>query len=222
MGNVLDNLTAAEAAIAAGVTVSDVNRVIDRKILPGGLYSTTDIRTVRKEACLFIAFYYETAAWLTSTARLKAIRDSLVHDHSWLELKECKIEESRSVWISWSHIWEDVDRRFKELEEACQMVVEDPEILQGTPVIRGTRIPVYDVASLVDSETPIAELFELYPRLNCEQFALASIYAKANPQRGRPKRRRFPKGTLVSVSKFRLRDASLGGEICKKSLSMRT
>jgi hypothetical protein len=27
------------------------------------------------------------------------IRDSFVHDHSWLELKECKIEESRSVWI---------------------------------------------------------------------------------------------------------------------------
>jgi uncharacterized protein (DUF433 family) len=211
MGNAPDNLTAAEAAIAAGVTVSDVNRAIDRKILPGGLYSTTEIRTVRKEACLFIAFYYETAEWLTSSARLKAIRDSLVHDHSWLELKECKIEESRSVWISWSHIWEDVDRRFKELEEARQMVVEDPEILQGTPVIRGTRIPVYDVASLVDSETPIAELSELYPRLNREQFALASIYAKANPQRGRPKRRPFPKGTLVSVSKFRLRDASLGG-----------
>jgi uncharacterized protein (DUF433 family) len=211
MGNAPNNLTPAEAAIAAGVTVSDVNRVIDRKILPGGLYSTTEIRTVRKEACLFIAFYYETAEWLTSAARLKAIRNSLVHDHSWLELKECKIEESRSVWISWSHIWEDVDRRFKELEEARQMVVEDPEILQGTPVIRGTRIPVYDVASLVDSETPIAELSELYPRLNREQFALASIYAKANPQRGRPKRRPFPKGTLVSVSKFRLRDASLGG-----------
>jgi uncharacterized protein (DUF433 family) len=211
MGKALDNLTAAEAAIAAGVTISDVNRVIDRKILPGDLYSTTEIRTFRKEACLFIAFYYETAEWLTSAARLKAIRDSLVRDHSWLELKECKIEESRSVWISWSHIWEDVDRRFKELEEARQMVVEDPEILQGTPVIRGTRIPVYDVASLVDSETPIAELSELYPRLNREQFALASIYAKANPQRGRPKRRSFPKGTMVSVSKFRLRDASLEG-----------
>jgi len=211
MGNAPDNLTAAEAAIAAGVTVSDVNRAIDRKILPGGLYSTTEIRTVRKEACLFIAFYYETAAWLTSAARLKAIRDSVVHDHSWLELRECKIEESRSVWISWSHIWEDVNRRFKELEEARQMVVEDPEILQGTPVIRGTRIPVYDVASLVDSETPIAELSELYPRLNREQFALASIYAKANPQRGRPKRRPFPKGTQVTISKFQLRDASLQG-----------
>jgi uncharacterized protein (DUF433 family) len=101
-----------------------------------------------------------------------------------------------------------VDRRFKELEEARQMVVEDPEILQGTPVIRGTRIPVYDLASLVDSETAIEELSELYPRLNREQFALASIYAKANPQRGRPKRRPFPKGAQVSISKFRLRDAS--------------
>jgi uncharacterized protein (DUF433 family) len=208
MGIALNNLTAAEAAIAAGVTVSDVNRVIDRKILPGGLYSTTDARTFRKEACLFIAFYYETAESLTSTARLKAIRDSVVHNHSWLELKECKIEESRSIWISWAHIWEDVDRRCSELEEARNMVIEDPEILQGTPVIRGTRIPVYDVAGLVDAGTPAEELLELYPRLNQEQFALASIYAKATPQRGRPKQKPFPKGTLISISKLRLRATS--------------
>jgi uncharacterized protein (DUF433 family) len=26
------------------------------------------------------------------------------------------------------------------------MVIEDPEILSGTPVIKGTRVPVYDIA----------------------------------------------------------------------------
>jgi uncharacterized protein (DUF433 family) len=46
------------------------------------------------------------------------------------------------------------------------MVIEDPEILSGTPVIRGTRIPVYDVASLVDEKNPMDELKELYPRLS--------------------------------------------------------
>ena len=43
------------------------------------------------------------------------------------------------------------------------MVVEDPEILRGTPVIRGTRIPVHDVASLVDAGTPLQEILEIYP-----------------------------------------------------------
>jgi hypothetical protein len=53
-----------------------------------------------------------------------------------------------------SSIWDDVDRRLSQLKDAQQMVVEDPEILRGTPVIRGTRIPVHDVASLVDAGTP--------------------------------------------------------------------
>jgi len=211
MNATLERLTTNEAAIAAGVTVADINRAIDRKILPSKLYSTVTTRTVRKDACLWIAFYFETADCLTSSARLKAIRDGFNRCKSWPELRDCKVEESRTIEVSFSRIWEDVDRRLNELKEAQEMVTEDPEILSGTPVIKGTRIPVYDVASLVDSGTPIAELLELYPRLKKEQFEMASLYAKANPQRGRPKRRTFPKGTEVSISKFRLRDASIGG-----------
>src|SRR5580692_497703 len=205
----IENLTTSEAAIAAGVTVAKINRMIDKRILPKMLYKAAQSRTVRKDACLWIAFYFETEEVLTSGARVKAMRNALTHNHSWTELRQCKFEESRTVQVLLSSIWDDVDRRLNQLRQAQELVIEDPEILQGTPVIRGTRIPVYDVASLVDSETPIEELSELYPRLNREQFALASIYAKANPQRGRPKRRPYPKGRQVSISKFRLRDASL-------------
>lgn len=211
MDAMLESLTTNEAAVAAGVTVADINRAIDRKILPMKLYCTTESRTVRKDACLWIAFYFETADCLTSAARVKTIQDGFGRCKSWRELRNCKVEESRTVEVSLDRIWVDVDRRLSQLKDAQEMVVEDPEILSGTPVIRGTRIPVYDVASLVDSSTPIQELLELYPSLKKEQFELASIYAKATPQRGRPKRKPFPKGTLVSVSKFRLRDASIGG-----------
>jgi uncharacterized protein (DUF433 family) len=211
MNAMIESLTTSEAAIAAGVSVADINRAIDRKILPSGLYSTVTNRTVRKDACLWIAFYFETADCLTSSARLKAIRDGSSRCKSWVELRNCRVQESRTIEVSFSRIWEDVDRRLNELREAQELVIEDPEILSGTPVIKGTRIPVYDVASLVDSGTSTAELLELYPRLKREQFELASLYAKANPQRGRPRRRTFPKGSEVSVSKFRLRDASTGG-----------
>jgi len=207
----LENLTTNEAAMAAGVTVADINRAIDRKILPKKLYSITESRTIRKDACLWIAFYFETADCLTSAARVKTIQDGFGRCKSWLELKNCRVEESRTVEVSLDRIWIDVDRRLNQLKDAQEMVVEDPEILSGIPVIKGTRIPVYDVAGLVDSNTPIQELLEIYPRLKKEQFELASIYAKANPLRGRPKRKAFPKGTVVSVSKFRLRDASIGG-----------
>jgi uncharacterized protein (DUF433 family) len=211
MDTMLESLTTNEAAIGAGLTVADINRAIDRKILPRKLYCTSESRTVRKDACLWIAFYFETADCLTSAARVKTIQDGFARCKSWGELKNCRVEESRTVEVSLDRIWIDVDRRLTQLKDAQEMVAEDPEILGGTPIIRGTRIPVYDVAGLVDSNTPMRELLEIYPHLKKEQFELASIYAKATPQRGRPKRKAFPKGTVISVSKFRLRDASIGG-----------
>lgn len=201
----IENLTTNEAAIAAGVTVAKINRMIDKKILPKKLYRASQHRTVRKAACLWIAFYFETEEVLTAAVRVKTMRSATLRNPSWTELRHCKFEESRAVQVMLSSIWEDVDHRLKQLKEAQEMVVEDPEILSGTAVIRGTRIPVHDVASLYDAGTPARELQEIYPRLKTSQFELASIYAKANPQRGRPRRRRFPRELAISITKKRLR-----------------
>lgn len=207
----IENLTTSEAAIAAGVTVAKVNRLIDKRILPKLLYKASENRTVRKEACLWVAFYYETEDVLTSSARIKAMRSVLAHKHSWDELRQCKFEESRTVQVVLSSIWDDVERRLSQLRAAQDLVIEDPEILRGIPVIRGTRIPVYDVASLVDAGTPFAELREIYPKLRPSQIELASVYAKATPLRGRPRRRQMPKSLSISISKRRLRSSSIGG-----------
>ena len=207
----IENLTTSEAAIAAGVTVAKINRMIDKRILPKMLYKASQNRTVRKDACLWIAFYFETEDMLTSGARVKAMRNALAHNHSWDELRQCKFEESRTVQVLLSSIWDDVERRLSQLREAQDLVIEDPEILRGTPVIRGTRIPVYDVASLVEGGTPLEELREIYPKLTPTQIELASTYAKAHPQRGRPRRRQLPKSLSVSISKKRLRSSTVGG-----------
>ena len=52
MAAIIENLTTNEAAIAAGVTVAKINRMIDKRILPKKLYKTSHNRTVRKDACL--------------------------------------------------------------------------------------------------------------------------------------------------------------------------
>lgn len=211
MEALIENLTTNEAAIAAGVTVAKINRMIDKRILPKKLYKTSLNRTLRKDACLWIAFYFETEEVLTSAARVKAMRGALAHNHSWTELRHCKFEESRTVQVLLSSIWEDVDRRLSQLKDAQEMVVVDPEILRSTPVIRGTRIPAHDVASLVDAGTPVQEILEIYPSLTPSKIGLASTYAKANPQRGRPRRRSFPGSLTVSISKKRLRSSSIAG-----------
>jgi uncharacterized protein (DUF433 family) len=80
---------------------------------------------------------------------------------------------------------------------AEKMVAEDPQILGGTPVIRGTRVPVHSVAARFDAGTPIKRILKSYPSLTEAQVEFASVYAKAVPQRGRPKRRGYPTGAKV-------------------------
>src|ERR1700739_3319555 len=130
----IENLTPSEAAIAAGGTRAKINRMIDKRILPKMLYKASQNRTVRKDACLWIAFYFETEDVLTAGARVKAMRNALSHNHSWTELRQCKFEESRTVQVLLSSIWDDVDRRLSPLRQAQELVIEDPEVFGGPTV----------------------------------------------------------------------------------------
>ena len=51
MDTSMETLTTAETAIAAGVTLPQVNRVIDEQILPETWYSTSPVRSFRADAC---------------------------------------------------------------------------------------------------------------------------------------------------------------------------
>ena len=212
MNTASETLSANEAASAAGVSIADVNRVVDRNILPNELFSASGSRSFRKEACVFISFYFGTADSLTSAARIRAIRDGLNHMRTWAELKTWKSKESAAVEVTFSPFMQQVEDRLKQLQKAQHLIVEDPEVFRGTPIFRGTRIPVHHVADLVEAGTPMEELRELYPRLHEEHFALAPVYAKAHPKRGRPVRRSIPKSMLISVSKRPLKAAGSGGE----------
>ncbi len=67
------------------------------------------------------------------------------------------------------------------------MVVEDPEILSGTPVIKGTRVPVHDVAASFEAGISIERILSAYPSLKEGQVELAAVYARAFPAPKRPK-----------------------------------
>ena len=192
----MQNLTTTEAAVAAGVSLPQVNRVIDEKILPDDWYSTSPTRTVRTDACLLISFYFETADWLTASARLQTIRNAVAHGHTWEQWKNYAVDD-HFLTVRFADLWKSVDGRLRKLMAAEEMVVEDPEILSGTPVIRGTRVPVQIVAALFDAGTPMERILKSYPSVTESQVELASIYVKAVPQRGRPKRREYPAGTKV-------------------------
>ena len=196
MEDMMEHLTTTEAAVAAGVSLPQVNRVIDENILPDDWYSTSPTRTVRRDACLLISFYFETADWLTASARLQTIRNAVAHGHTWEQWKNYAVDD-HFLTVRFADLWRSVDGRLRKLMAAEEMVVEDPEILSGTPVIRGTRVPVQIVAALFYAGTPMERILKSYPSVTELQVELASIYVKAVPQRGRPKRREYPAGTKV-------------------------
>jgi uncharacterized protein (DUF433 family) len=206
----MERLTTSEAAVAAGVSVPQIHRIIDEKILPEHLYSTAQMRTFRTDACILIAFYFETAELLTAHARLRTIRNAMAHCGSWTEWENCTVQD-RSITVRFSEISKGVMERLHQLTRAHEMVTEDPAILSGTPVIKGTRVPVYDIAPLVDAGIPKERILKSYPSLKDWHLELASIYAKAVPPRGRPKRTSFVGGhNGGSITRKRLR-GSLSG-----------
>ena len=78
-------------------------------------------------------------------------------------------------------------------------------------VIRGTRVPVYDVTAAVASGIPIDRILTAYPSLQREHVELATMYAKANPPRGRPHlRAALPLGATVLTQRKRRRIPTTG------------
>lgn len=210
MATLMEYLTTSEAAVAAGVSVPQIQRMIDEKILPENLYRAAQMRTFRTDACVLIAFYFETADLLTASARQRAIRNALEHCQTGDSWKDCTFEE-HSVTVRFSDFWREVDERLHQLARAREAVIEDSEILGGTPVFKGTRVPAYDVAAMVEAGVPLEEILETYPSLKEWQVQLASVFARAVPPKGRPKRTSSNIPAGKSYIKTRLRPSSIGG-----------
>ncbi len=56
----------------------------------------------------------------------------------------------------------------------------------GDPVISGTRVSVRSLAAVVDAGETESNIRRMYPHVDPRAFKVASIWAKANPRRGRP------------------------------------
>lgn len=89
--------------------------------------------------------------------------------------------------------------RLSDLAAAREMVVSSPDILGGTPVFRGTRVPVYDVAGSTTAGHPVDRILEAYPRFDAEKVRPTTIYAEANPcAGGRARATAFPRAPSSS------------------------
>jgi uncharacterized protein (DUF433 family) len=189
-------VSTAEAAALAMVDVRDVNRVFDEGLLPDALLDDGDRRMLACDAVPLLAFYFRTRA-LTADARRAAI-DLII-----AQGRTGPLDLGDGVTADLSQFFRETDSRIRELQQARAMVRTDPDVLGGSePVIRGTRVPVYDVAAAVEAGTPVPDILTSYPGITEAQVKLAALFAKAERPRGRPRRpladRLPPGGRLVA------------------------
>jgi uncharacterized protein (DUF433 family) len=59
------------------------------------------------------------------------------------------------------------------------VVHSDPEIMSGTPVFVGTRVPVQTLLNYLEAGQPLSEFFEDFPTMSKEQAVAALEQAKA-------------------------------------------
>lgn len=87
-----------------------------------------------------------------------------------------------------------------------QIVASDPEIMGGTPVFRGTRIPVDLIADMLAQGTSAEEIVEGYPTLDKERIAMAPLCAREFPVRKSANRTPWSGKKPEAERSFRLSD----------------
>jgi uncharacterized protein (DUF433 family) len=84
-----------------------------------------------------------------------------------------------------------VDTAIQRYNRLMDMIVVDPDVQRGVPVLRGTRITVYTVAEIARQGVGVDEILRDYPTLDAEKIEAACLYADAHPRR---ERSALPKG----------------------------
>ncbi len=76
--------------------------------------------------------------------------------------------------------------RMKVIERAQKLITVDPEILGGTPVFAGTRVPVDIIIASLKKGIDRKRILGTYSTLTDEHLEAARVYSEVYPRRGRP------------------------------------
>jgi uncharacterized protein (DUF433 family) len=177
--------TPTEAAVLTRMTVKAVNNAIDKKTVTAiaGQRAGQSIRLVSLRALMSLSLERRLSNRFVPELRREifdalngAPRNTVSLDGGFLkiDLREPRRELATSL---------------RDLRRARRLVNVDPEIMGGSPVFRGTRVPVHSVAMMLEKGDTVEGLLEGYPSLTAEMIRLAPIYANAYPLQGRPRAR---------------------------------
>src|SRR6202165_158580 len=183
--------TPAQASAVANLPLPAVHKLIERRLIrPRRLRTGRSIhRMLSREQVLYLRLEAEGVRLLPMAAR-RAIAKKI---ESSPEIDTVILTEGSALIIQVKSVRLELNQDLKRLERAENMIISDPEIMRGTPVYRGTRIPVDLIADMLSQGAKPEEILEGYPALDREKIELAPFYIQAFPRRGRPASRPWAK-----------------------------
>ncbi len=173
-------MTANEASSVTGVPLRQVHRIIDAGILGAAVKQRNNTRLLSSKGLVGLRLAHDTADMLTLQGRRAVVASSIRSPRQSVIRADMVVVDARPAA-------ETVRSGLSLLAKARSMVSSTPGVLGGTPVFKGTRIPVHEIADMLANGDRPAAIVKAYPRLDTERVRLASIYAQAYPARGRPR-----------------------------------
>ena len=185
-------VTANEAASITGVPLRQVHRIIDAGLLGAAVKRRDNARLLAPKALVGLKLAHETADVLTLQSRRAVVATSIRRPRQTLIRTDLIVVDARPAARA-------VRAGLGQLSKARGIVSSAPGVLGGTPVFKGTRIPVHDIADMLANGDRPAAIIKAFPQLDADRVRLAAIYALAYPARGRPRikprRSRAPKAS---------------------------
>lgn len=193
--------TPAQASAVANLPLPAVHKLIERRLIrPRRRRTGRSIqRMLSREQVLYLRLEAEGVRLLPILTR-RAIAKKI---ESFPEADFVSLREGSALVIEVKSVRQELDEDLKRLERARNLIVCDPEIMRGTPVYCGTRIPVALIADMLSQGANCEEILEGYPRLDREKVELASLYVQAFPRRGRPVSRPWAKRKPILATRHR-------------------
>jgi uncharacterized protein (DUF433 family) len=180
----MDGFTPAQASAITGLPLAAVHKAIDSRLIrPRSARSGGSVRRLlTKEQLIYLQLEAEGLRLLPVGTR-REIAESIQRSP---KVDLMAIGNGTVLFVEFKAARRKVEGQLKQLAHVEEMVVSDPAIMRGTPVFRGTRIPVDLVADMLVQGATAEEILEGYPTLSKEKIDLAPLYMRAFPRRGRP------------------------------------
>jgi uncharacterized protein (DUF433 family) len=188
----------AEASAVTDLPIRTVRKLIDRRLVrPRRLRTGRTVeRRLSREQVLYLRLEAKGVQLLPMSARREIARRIEADPQADVVF----LAEGGAVLIEVKTAREELEQELERLERAQSLIGRDPEIMGGTPIYRGTRIPVELVADMLEQGASVEDILEGYPSLDKERIALAQLYVRAFPRRGRPAARPWAKRKPIHTS----------------------